>query len=1531
MQRNSTKTSNNSTKSCSTRARDLMHKMESTLHWHASYSPARELTYFRPHSSPCRVYSRTCFQNMLRPSSTATAIANPILSSLDIKRILFQKITDKGHELKKAFQLLDTGQNLTVSKSELRRAITTFLLPLTREQFQDVLAQIPLTSSGTVPYLEFLSRFGGMDLNVNVIKRGSGNDMDQSRTLKELEILLGDKVFRNIKTVIKAFKLIDVKNTGLVQPHELKRVLETFCLKMRDDEYDKFSSHYNIDKNKVNYNVFLKNLSINNDMNLRHFMGNQDASRENQQAKNSNKECLPVSDLSEDIWRNCSIEEIEKTFCQELLKSYEKVEKALSAGDICNSGYVSLNYLKIVLDTFVYRLPRRIFLQLMKRFGLKTAAKINWKQFLTSFYHPSWLSFSGSIPMTRRNSVSSSNINCRNQPYKENIITKLPRLAEDHFTSLKKALLKPSNKCDGNITGEELQNTLNSNAIKISDSEFKELMQTLDPGGTGLVRVNTFLDLLEEENLKIRKRSPCTGTKTPLLLAWDSVEETVHDGIARNLQAFYNMLRSYDPGDTGFISRINFKKIMCIFCPFLTGEHLIKLCSKFQDVASGRILYKKLLASIGINGLPTASPNLVPTDQPVIERVQKEEQRWPDVSERIKPSEDKVPVTKNLTKEEVVEKLKNCIQQHDPAFRKQFLNLSKEPNGKINDRDFKKVLEANGMPMDDHEYTLLTTEIGFRKEGMSYLDFAMGFKGTEMSRLESTGTLTPILTKSYVNSHFITAEECLKLFPRRLKESFRSPYSAFFKMDTDRDGIISTQDLHQLLLHLLFNLKDKEFERFLELLGLKLSITLNFREFRNLWEKGSYRTDDAPQRLIRPKQKVTDSELACEQAHQYLVTKAKNRWADLSKNFIETDSEGNGILRRRDIKNALYGFDIPLTPREFEKLWTRYDTEGRGHITYQEFLQKLGIDYSPAVHRPYAEDYFHFMGHFTKPQQVQEELRELQQNAEKATRDKLKDHFQEISKALTKLDKSQNGYIPLSKLQKVLQECGCSLKEAELTEHLSSWGVSWQENSVNYLDFLKAVDSSKPARPPSIEKEESKRINFGALSPEEVLKKMQEVVDSSQPALSKAFSELDKEDTGFVKAAEFGQVLKDFCYKLSDNQFHYFLRKLRIHLTPCIHWKYFLQNFNCFLEETASEWAEKMPKAPPPPSSPPPKDMGRKDILDRLHKAVTTHYNAIAQEFENFDSMKTNTASRDEFRAICNRHVQILTDEQFDKLWSEMPVTTKGKLKYQEFLSKFSSEKAVTPPASGDSARAQKGSSVPEVSGGTSSARLSPLQDLKGVPKKWSHPCTPASMATHPSTPPLQNCEPIENKLRKKMQSCWRELLKECKEKDTNKRGEIRTSEFLALVEKFNLDISKEESQQLIIKYDLKNNGKFAYCNFIQSCVLLLKSKETSLMQRMKIQNIHKMKEAGVETSSFYSALLRIQPKIVHCWRPMRRTFKAYDQGGTGLLSVADFRKVLRQYSINLSEEEFFHILEYYDKTLSSKISYNDFLRAFLQ
>lgn len=110
---------------------------------------------------------------------------------------------------------------------------------------------------------------------------------------------------------------------------------------------------------------------------------------------------------------------------------------------------------------------------------------------------------------------------------------------------------------------------------------------------------------------QVRKMSPSTDTKAPVPVAWDSVstisllfmasfpmcsegacipasnavnvflllgqvEEMLRDAITRNLQTFYGMLLSYDLGDTGTIARNNFKKVIHVFCPYLSNEHFIK-------------------------------------------------------------------------------------------------------------------------------------------------------------------------------------------------------------------------------------------------------------------------------------------------------------------------------------------------------------------------------------------------------------------------------------------------------------------------------------------------------------------------------------------------------------------------------------------------------------------------------------------------------------------------------------------------------------------------------------------------------------------------------------------------------------------------------------------------------------------------------------------------------------------------------------------------------------------------------------------
>lgn len=121
----------------------------------------------------------------------------------------------------------------------------------------------------------------------------------------------------------------------------------------------------------------------------------------------------------------------------------------------------------------------------------------------------------------------------------------------------------------------------------------------------------------------------------------------------------------------------------------------------------------------------------------------------------------------------------------------------------------------------------------------------------------------------------------------------------------------------------------------------------------------------------------------------------------------------------------------------------------------------------------------------------------------------------------------------------------------------------------------------------------------------------------------------------------------------------------------------------------------------------------------------------------------------------------------------------------------------------------------------------------------------------------------------------------------------------LALVEKFNLGVNRDECRQLIDTYDLKNNGRFAYCNFIQSYVLLLKAKETSLMQRMKLQKATKMVRGSSRgkgwgwgsTGFLHFSQFRLHPIVslhtnggpIRAWRPQTGN----QQPGSQVLKLA--------------------------------------------
>ncbi|KAJ6666401.1 hypothetical protein lerEdw1_000674 [Lerista edwardsae] len=1308
-----------------------------------------------------------------------------------------------------------------------------------------------------------------------------------------------------------------------------------------------------------------------------------------------------------------------KEFQKKLCAVYEDLVKACRAYDVGRSGFISLDYLKSVLNTFVFPIRSDVFQELMNRFGIKISKTMDWEKFFNSFHHP-MLFDSGQVTPTAKHHRSRKLDEALSS---DRILLKLHGHIQDAYSSLKKAFLMLDRNQDGKITRNELRQILDCIMFRISDDDFQELIKIIDPEHTGHLSYNMFLNLFEDKDSMDSKKK--AKKPSSVLEAWNIAEDVLTEQVKGYWTEFSKALQACDPRSTGIISRNNFRKVLLLYCPSLTDDHFIALYQKYQDDTTEGVLYRMLLHSLGVADLPKeliafASNPPTPADK------QRGEKRQLDFSERMKQIEYyPYKYTRNRTVDEVIERLRDGILHQEAGLRDAFLFYNNQASGKLSKAEFRWLLEDIGLSMEDDQFSLLIEKLGFPAGGLSYLDFVAIFEEndrktqrdwlTDLSDTETT--LHPDMTlsdsrligqstnrKAIVNKvHFLSAEECLSQLSERLTEEYGDPYIAFRKIDLNNDGKVTMLDFRRLLESLMFSITDDEYIRLLGLLGMNIISTLNFPEFLQLfqahatkemrpWLTPSYKKRNpemtsqgcynvvtsllqAPLPLVmalaatpppvptvtagpvsynncsflRPKQKAADADLACEQAHYYLSIKAQTRWNDLSMFFHEYDNDGNGLVLKKDLKNILFRYGIPINPKEFEKLWARYDLNAKGYLTQQEFLQKMGVESPPdtSLHRPFiAENSTRFMEGYKKAEQKHIDVNEIISKI----REKYHECSQEFHKAFLQQDKHREGSIKVGTLRKVLEDFHLPLGYQQYSELLYSLGIRIQDNKLSYFDFLRVIDDraafrrrrkhTVPPVPP---------ISYMQLGIDEAMMKMKQIVTASADLLYKAFSAFDKEGTGAIPTLDFRQVLHHFCFTLSEKQFNHLLKLQRLRGEHSVDWKYFLQKFN-FLSESERHhmkiacW-----------------ELSNQEVFARIQEVVRARFPAIEREFKKADPARTKLVSKQDFRDICNRRFLLLTDEQFENLWNTVPLDLQGRLKYLGFLRKFGSEAVempdspkvsypealgkpaappAAPPATPPTLPPTAPASVPPSAPATAppTAPAEPGLGLLPRPQTAASPTAPkkAPAASRPHTaadhmPPIVNLQPIESKVRKIVQHCWKEILKECRAKDVDRLGEIPTEDLVAIIEKFHLNLTREEVKQLITKYDYKSVGKFAYSDFLQTCVLLFKHQEPTPMQRVVIQHPRGEKPTGPQSPTFFNAMMRIQPQILHCWRPMRRTFKFYDESGTGLLSVQDFRQVLRKYGINLSEEELFHILEYYDRTLSSRISYNEFLRAFLQ
>eukprot|EP00063_Salmo_salar_P033741 XP_014008576.1 PREDICTED: EF-hand calcium-binding domain-containing protein 6 isoform X4 [Salmo salar] len=1358
----------------------------------------------------------------------------------------------------------------------------------------------------------------------------SGSDQ-RGMTLTEIQQRLKHKIGSNLKNVIRAFRLFDYNRDGQIQQHELRRILESYCFPLSQRDYQRLWTHHSPNNMAtMSYKVFLEKLGLESNK-YRKFvpeppklaLGWQEISppdkiklRNRAVSQNATGDTQESQGLTQD--------ELQTLFLKKLCVSCTLVWRALQAFDVTHSGLVPQEDLRAVLSSFLFPMSLSTFQSLTCRFGVRATGPVKWKQFLGQFQGPVTEEDS-TTPQTDR-------------------VPELPDAEEGHrrltefYPILKRAFKQLDRGRIGRITRADLRQALevprynlrgpqsswssrrepHTPRPRLSPAQVRELLILLDPEHTGVItqpslellkprRVHSspgretlhtptggrkeevMEDVAQEEQRELNETQyPQWIEKAPTASdTWTTVKGLLRDKLSDQIGPMLEALGDCDPRQTGSVRHEDLRRIIQCYGLPLSHTHFNKLNYQSQNAL--------------VNNKPVRSPSAT-VGGPTVHMVE------------------------NI----MFSKLKERLDHRHVTLDDHIRATARSSDGMVSLSDLKKILDDSGITLDEKQFRKLKVSLGFKDGKMScsaFLDKYDENQAREQNQA-SGGNRGNLRAKP----RLLTAEDCLGVIKERIENIHGDILSAFRVMDKNCDSVVDRHDFRELYDSLGLVSKEREYQRLLQLLGLQPGANLNYPEFFTLVQSSG--------KTRRQNFKPANGP---DQLHDHLVSNARHRWTDMSKVICRFDEDGQGLVFKKDLRSLLYTYDLPISPDEFEELWARYDGEGRGYLTCAAFLEKLGVDPQEVGHARKDAD--------TTPRDclpagatLQDVERVVQGNCEG------------LSSALTRLDKKREGLVRVEDLKSLLQRYNCPLHRHQLTHLLHTLKVPMdsEDRTLSYVDFLKAFDHvtgkgcEHPPRPCG-SPDPAESLEW--LSPERAAGRIRELVTASMDILHKAFSAFDRSGNGTVTPLEFRRVLDHFCAHLSDPQFRFLLDRMKLNWeNHTVYWRDFLNQFNlCNLDVcdwTPEDWSDRVGKAGLPAQPQP---------LPISEEVVSACLYTITKEIVDLDHTHNNTISKEDFRMMCDRHFMRLTCDQFERVWEKLPVNVLGDLEYREFLKHargtvgirdkttdpvdISPLKSASPPSPG---LIDMMSSSPPSLGAIDRMSSSPpaLQRPKSTGSNLQRSKSEvgvSSRARRPSTAggeresPLVDCEEVERRLKGEVQRCWRDIQRRCREEDRERDGEISTRCFLDILQSLNVSVTQKELDRLAVKFDMKDSGRVSYPDFLRHFLLNFKPPAVRQpFERPKLPLPTTPMSGGVLSRQCVEAMLRLYDPVQQVWRSLRQNFVTFDHNRSGKISIKEFRKVLRQFRVNLSEEEFFHLTSFFDKNTTGKISYNDFLRGFL-
>jgi len=1477
---------------------------------------------------PIRANTLSPFVNKRSQGTTNLHKDGHLISMVKAENSIREIVRRKYTDLKMAFQLLDFSKNGTVSKDNFLRVMKTFVSNLNDDQCSSLLLKVGTGHNDVVNYIVFLEAFRiGPVFGTPPSKSISLQSPRTADSPEVLESKVKEKLTQNVASFMKSVRLFDYNRDGNVQKRDLTRILESCGIRIQESQLDKILLRFAINRSSqsINYMDFLRNLGI------------------EQKSFDFSRRKSPVShhvvleypsngrssnQMNGDVTAGLTLGQIERKLREKIMKNFLDLQRAFVAFDRNRDGFVTLHELKRVLTHFVFPMSDQIFAQLMDRCGIHASHKISYDHFLSKFKHTVEVGNGQTIPMRPSHKVN---------PIREAIspieVKELWERLRNHilsnYSSIKKAFLAFDDDKDGRVKRKEFRKVLDAFPFKLSEGQFDKLMERVDPEGKGYISYHEFLETFEskegegahpwlngDRKLKVAK---------PLIrmhrhMAHDLLCEKIKDNWSSISKAFMKA----DENNDGYISRSELRLLLHRFQIPITEDNFVELWEKCDENRDGKIQYEEFLKSLGIGinsgDIKGFSARITEESEEKIQLMKSDQDLRLHVA-----SQNALTRTTEMSADEVIDVLKDHFIQRSADLRKTFLKYDYDRDGKLSKKEFRLTLQHLGLLMHNDQFKELTNRLGFNQGTISYSDFVHKFE--EIGEFGEGGKTLYMDNHRYnkikERSESMTAEEIEEIMRKKIFESFQTLRQAFYTVDANHDGKITRSELRRLLDSFMIPISDTEFDRLMnEKLKIPKNATISYREFVQKFQQNIDFQKGHPWLFANqnPKKAHILRNLTAQEAHTCLSQKTTDQWRDVSAAFRSFDKDGNSVVTKKELRTILSRFNIQISKEEFKKLWLMYDADYNGYVDHAEFLQRLGVDISPGDVNGVSnqitkgsEDEIYRHHHNQLMKQHKAAMNQANTTSfmsaieiENKLRDMFRKNYESFHKAFEQMDTNKDGLISRADLMKVLFEHHFYMSDDELVVLLNRLGFE-SKNFLSYTNFLSAFEDPRHSNSSLASTEShsslSSKTNFEIredMPPEAVVAKLRKCVPQNAEAIRNAFGAFDGSGSGRISIDDLHRIINSFCFKISHRQFKHLLSKMTANADNTVDYESFMDSFQLTDSEASKRWLEKMLRgiksAPSgdPPSGDPPSD--REALEEKIGLMVKAKDKVLLKAFSDLDVSGTGLIDQGAFRRVLDKHTLRLSDGHFSKFCNKFDDSENGKVNYQNFLRYFCGTEMNLEEKSNQD--------------------LDENEKTKDVPPK----CPESPIVNNNYIQKSLSAIDIEEKIKLQLQNQWKSFSKSCRALDQSNTGEIPISKVKDLLESHNIVLSTEEMMTAIGRYD-SGNGRVKYMDWIKR-----------YMMQSSDQNRCIPVSKSFETENTYLNILivRLKREIRDEWKQVRRMFKANDRSATGTCTAMELKQTLQKFKILVNDEEFYHLMTYFDKNMTGKVNYNEFLKVLL-